>query len=103
MKYAFVLAALVLAGCSSGGNDMGATFNDEGQAEITCMQHQAARPGERYLKEENWDTDVTLPLLRYYTSNGKKPYCDGQGASEIDKVWFDIYRKLGGDAGNISI
>lgn len=101
MRYALVLAALVLAGCSQAPAEMGPRFNDEGQGDITCMQHQQDRPGERYLNPDNWDTDLTLPLLRYYTTNGKKPYCDGQAATEIDKLWLDIYLKLGADGANI--
>jgi hypothetical protein len=101
MRYAFVLVALVLAGCASNTPDMGARFNDEAQQEVSCMQHQQSAPGDQYLKEDNWDTDVTLPLLRYYTTNGKKPYCDGQGPSDVDKQWLDIYRKLGADESNI--
>lgn len=102
MRYTLVLAVLLLAGCSASA-EPGPRFDDEGQAEITCMKHQPNAPGDQYLKEENWDTDMTLPLLRYYTTNGKKPYCDGQTASDVDKQWLDIYVKLGADTANIRI
>lgn len=95
-----VLAVVAVAGCSSAGQP-GALFDDERQADIACMRHQPQQPGEEYFSEENWDTNVSLPILRYYTANGRKPYCDGGAATAADKGWRELYLKMGADEKNL--
>ncbi|QXV63356.1 hypothetical protein CVV72_33240 [Amycolatopsis sp. TNS106] len=101
---ALLLYAVVTA-CSGAAPDPDPRFDDEttgGVAtELTCMKHQPRAPGPRYTDEKLRRTDETLALLRYYTANGAKPYCDGSGPTDIDRQWVDLYVGLGADAGNV--
>ena len=101
MKKLIVLAALALAACSTSPETVTAQFDDEQQSDISCLKHQDQTPGEEYFDEGNWDTVVSLSLLRYYTSNGAKPYCDGKAASEADQGWRKLYVRLGADQTNL--
>lgn len=96
----FVFAALALTACTS---QSGATaqFDDEQQGDIACMRHQDQTPGEEYFDEGNWDTVVSLSILRYYTTNGAKPYCDGKAATEADQGWRKLYVQMGADQTNL--
>ncbi|MEV6238327.1 hypothetical protein [Lentzea sp. NPDC051838] len=96
----FVAALFALAACSTSGSAT-AQFDDEQQSDISCMKHQEQTPGEEYFDEGNWDTVVSLSILRYYTSNGTKPYCDGKGASEADEGWKKLYLQMGADQTHI--
>jgi hypothetical protein len=103
-----LVTALLLgaAACSGIASDPGPRFDDEttgGTArDLTCMKHQPQRPGARYTDDTARRTDETLALLRYYTANGTKPYCDGHGPTDIDRQWVDIYVRLGADRKNIA-
>lgn len=88
-----VLAAV--AACSS-GPDPGPVFDNEGGREVSCMIHQTEEPGARYTDTAQRNTGETFALLRYYTANGAKPYCDGAVASEQDRAWGQVYVDLGG-------
>jgi hypothetical protein len=96
----FVFAALALTACTSEGA-AAAQFDDQQQADISCMKHQDQKPGEAYFDEGNWDTVVSLSILRYYTSNGEKPYCDGKAATEADEGWRKLYVQMGADQTNL--
>jgi hypothetical protein len=100
MKKLIVLAALALAACSTEGTAT-ARFDDEQQSDISCMKHQEQTPGEEYFDEGNWDTVVSLSLLRYYTSNGAKPYCDGKTATDADQGWRRLYVQMGAEKNNL--
>jgi hypothetical protein len=100
MKKLIVLAALAVAACSS-EPVVTAQFDDEQQSDISCMKHQEQTPGEEYFDEGNWDTVVSLSILRYYTSNGAKPYCDGKAATEADQGWRSLYVRMGADQTNL--
>ncbi|GHH34638.1 hypothetical protein [Lentzea cavernae] len=100
MKKLIVLAALALAACSTGGTPA-AQFDDERQADVSCMKHQEQTPEEAYFDEGNWDTVVSLSILRYYTSNGTKPYCDGKTATEADQGWRSLYVRMGAEKNNL--
>jgi hypothetical protein len=82
-------------GCSS-EPDPGPVFNNEGGQEVACMVHQPEPPGARYTDPAMRETAANLALLRYYTTNGSKPYCDGAAASEADREWAQVYLDLGG-------
>ncbi|MFI6095799.1 hypothetical protein ACIA8G_09625 [Lentzea sp. NPDC051213] len=97
----FVFAAFALTACSTGGDVATAKFDDEQQSDISCMKHQEQTPGEEYFDEGNWDTVVSLSLLRYYTSNGSKPYCDGKAATPADEGWRKLYLQMGADQTNL--
>ncbi|RSM80026.1 hypothetical protein DMH04_31010 [Kibdelosporangium aridum] len=94
------------AACTDAGPDPGPRFDNEAAdgvvTELTCMKHQPQGPGARYTDETLRRIDETLALLRYYTANGAKPYCDGKGLTDIDRQWVDIYVRLGADKGNVA-
>jgi hypothetical protein len=96
-----VLAALACVSCST-ADDQGPVFANEGAKPIACMQHQPAGPGRRYTDPAQRRTDETLPLLRYYTENGRKPYCDKASASDTDRAWAQLYVDLGADSANVA-
>ncbi|PRY39474.1 hypothetical protein [Umezawaea tangerina] len=103
MRRTTALCALLLAltACTAQA-EPGPVFDDEGKADITCLGHQPAAPGARYSDEGMRRSDEVLPLLRYYTAHGRKPFCDGAGASADDKAWAELYVRLGADRANVS-
>jgi len=103
-----VLIALLVGAvaCTETRPDPGPRFDDEtpGGAgrDLTCMKHQPQPPGTRYTDDRSRRIDETLALLRYYTENGGKPYCDGKAPTTIDRQWVDIYVHLGADRKNVA-
>jgi hypothetical protein len=102
MRRLVVLCALLVAACGTSSAEPGPVFDDEGGTELTCLKHQAAPPGARYSEEGMRNSAEVLNLLRYYTANGRKSYCDGAGASADDKAWGELYVKLGADHTNVA-
>lgn len=96
----FLVAVLACLSCSTGED--GPVFDNGGAADIACMQHQPVPPGGRYTDPARRRTDETLPLLRYYTANGHKPYCDKASATETDRAWARLYVALGADPANVA-
>ncbi|GAB3718269.1 hypothetical protein GCM10027598_29850 [Amycolatopsis oliviviridis] len=100
-----LLFCAVVAACSGSSPDPGPRFDDETAngvvTELTCMKHQPRAPGPRYTDDNIRRTDETLALLRYYTANGAKPYCDGNELTEIDRQWIDVYLGLGADEAKV--
>ena len=90
-----VLVLLLVSGCSGGDG----AFDNEGGADVTCLRHQDAAPGRAYAA--GGDTARILQMLRYYTANGRRPYCDGRPATRTDHAWRDRYVQLGADAKNV--
>ncbi len=97
---AMIAAAALSAGCSAAADD-GPRFDDEGAAALTCMKHQPAGPGPRYTDAARRSTTDALPLLRYYTANGAKGFCDGAAPTETDRTWARVYVDLGADRANV--
>ena len=101
-----VLTTALLAVACSGGPDPGPRFDDEtvdGHVrELTCMKHQELPPGARYTEPALRRTEDNLALLRYYTANGGKPYCDGDGPTDVDLRWVEVYVRLGADRENVA-
>ncbi|MBA3418720.1 MAG: hypothetical protein H0U09_08490 [Geodermatophilaceae bacterium] len=95
---AALLLLLPLTGCSS---DDG-RFDPGGSGEISCMEHQTEEPGTAYTGGENGDTAAVLAVLRYYVSNGAKPYCDGEPPTETDRMWAQLVVDLGGNADSVA-
>ncbi|MFJ1768062.1 hypothetical protein ACIOD2_47635 [Amycolatopsis sp. NPDC088138] len=93
---------LLIAGCSAAPPDPGPVFDNEGNQPVSCMKHQQAEPGARYRDPDRIRTDETLPLLRYYTSNGRKTYCDGAAPSDVDRAWAGVYVGLGAARANVT-
>ncbi|CCH32697.1 hypothetical protein ABZ816_37350 [Actinosynnema sp. NPDC047251] len=92
--------AVLLTACST--PDPGPVFDTEGAADITCLKHQPTPPGPRYSDDTLRRTDETLPLLRYYTAHGRKPFCDGQPPTGTDQQWARTYVQLGADRANVA-
>lgn len=98
-----LVAVLITAGCAAqAAPNPGAVFDNEGGAEITCLRHQSQPPGARYTDPAMKRTGEVLPLLRYYTVNGRKAYCDGAGPSDLDKGWARLYVQLGAEGANVA-
>lgn len=89
----------IVAGCAV---DPGPVFADADGREISCMQHQPAPPGGRYTELEGRRTGDVLAVLRYYTANGRKPYCDGAGPTETDRAWAEFYVRQGAEPSNVA-
>jgi hypothetical protein len=77
------------------------TFNNESGHSISCMTHQAASPGNIDKPGVSDDPASVLAMLRYYTANGNKPYCDRKPATTIDRQWLDLYIAGGSSPTNI--
>lgn len=101
LRAAALLSALFVSACTATAPDPGPRFDDEG-IEVSCMKHQPRPPGTRYTDDEQRRTGETLALLRYYTANGAKPYCDGEGPTEVDRRWAELYVRLGADRDNVA-
>jgi hypothetical protein len=101
-----LLLGAVTTACTDTAPDPGPRFDDEttdgAVRDLTCMKHQPQSPGTRYTDDTQRRTDETLALLRYYTTNGAKPYCDDAGPTNIDRQWVDIYVRLGADRKNVA-
>ncbi len=89
------LVLVVVGGCSS-APDPGPVFDNEGAQDVACMVHQTTTPGARYTAAELRNTGEVLALMRYYTANGAKPYCDASPATAADQAWAQEYVDLGG-------
>ena len=96
---AVVGAVLLLAGCT-GSEAEGATFVLPSTDVVDCQEHQTAPPSPAYAGDEDSDTVAMLDLLRYWNTNGDKPYCDGRGPTETDQRWAETVSRLqGGETG----
>ncbi|MGH3942906.1 MAG: hypothetical protein ACRDTG_30645 [Pseudonocardiaceae bacterium] len=91
---ALTLTLLATIGCADDG---GPVFNNEGNQEISCLQHQSEPPGSRYTGSERRDTAEIFTVLRYYTAHGTKPYCDNTPPTEADRAWAELYVQQGAD------
>ena len=91
-----LLAALLLVGCTVGGPQEGMFALPEADV-VDCQEHQEVVPSEAYAGDESSDTVAMLDLLRYWTANGDKPYCDGEPATETDQLWAETVDRLRGD------
>jgi hypothetical protein len=86
-----LLVTAAMAGC--GGPEGGPVFDNEGGRPVECMAHQQEPPGSRYLDTQSpeFDTADLFAVLRYYTANGTKPFCDGAPATDADRAWAELY------------
>ncbi|MCF2529217.1 hypothetical protein [Yinghuangia soli] len=94
----------VLTACSGGGGDKKGSAQPGGggafapaPASATCQEHQSQDPGADYTSAEEGDTAKVFELLRHYTANGLKPYCDGKGPTALDKTWAELFLGFGAD------
>ncbi|WP_371791218.1 hypothetical protein OG285_15075 [Streptomyces sp. NBC_01471] len=102
-RYAFLgalLAVLVLTGCSS--EHGGSLDAQSGTPSPSCLVHQKDEPASRYTAGTRSDPRSVLELMRYYTANGKRAYCDGKPPTRTDQQWVDLYSRLGGEPSHLS-
>ncbi len=93
-------AVLSTAACGSASHE-GSFDAQPSTASPTCLAHQTATPGKRYTGGEDSDPMSVLELMRFYTANGTKAYCDGGPPTATDKRWTTLYVTLGGDPGRL--
>ncbi|AUG75357.1 hypothetical protein CFP65_0390 [Kitasatospora sp. MMS16-BH015] len=96
-----VLALGPLA-AACGGNENGSFDAQPGTPSPSCLQHQQQEPGIRYTAGQKADPTSVLTMMRFYTANGTKAYCDGKPATETDLRWTQLYRSLGGDPSHVA-
>ncbi|MFF3411920.1 hypothetical protein ACFYW8_38360 [Streptomyces sp. NPDC002742] len=91
---AALLGALALGGC--GASPDGRLDVQTNDPTLVCRVHQKQAPGSRYTAGAKADTGAVLQMLRYYTANGAKAFCDGKPSTGTDRRWTDLYTALGG-------
>ncbi|WP_195911344.1 hypothetical protein [Streptomyces kaniharaensis] len=92
---AALLGAVLLSGCSHPSD---AGFDAQSATPSpTCLVHQTRDPGNRYTAGNSAAPRAVLEMMRYYTANGTKAYCDGQPPTGTDRHWTGLYTTLGGD------
>ncbi|WP_439379045.1 hypothetical protein [Amycolatopsis lexingtonensis] len=100
------LCAAIATACTAPAPGPGARFDDETDGgtlrQLSCLKHQPRAPGPRYTDDAVRRTDDTLALLRYYTANAGKAYCDGVAPTETDREWAGLYVRLGADRKNVA-
>ncbi|MFI8085328.1 hypothetical protein ACIF6L_31625 [Kitasatospora sp. NPDC086009] len=94
-----LLAAPLLTAC--GGAADGSFDAQPGTPSPSCLQHQAQDPGTKYTGGEKSDPRSVLEMMRFYTANGTKAFCDGKPPTDTDRRWTDLYAGLGGDASHV--
>lgn len=98
----------LLTACSGGGGKKDAAPSGADGAfapapgTASCQEHQRNEPGVEYTSEEEGDTGKVFELLKHYTANGLKPYCDGKPPTDLDKKWSALFLGFGADAGLVS-
>jgi len=102
MRLRAVTAAVGLclaAGCTGGTGEPPVepegTFALPAEAEVSCLEHQEQSPGVAYTGGADGDTAAIFAMLRYWASNGDKPYCDGEPATAEDVQWRNLVEDLG--------
>lgn len=94
---AVLLLAAAAAGCARGGASDTASraFDDTGLTGVACMQHQTRQPTSAYRSGPDLNSPRQVRMLRYYTSNGNKDFCDGRPATAVDRAWMRLYVDAG--------
>ncbi|MDQ6648761.1 MAG: hypothetical protein M3Z02_01355 [Actinomycetota bacterium] len=83
----------VLGGCTQSSSEP--AFDDAKGAPVSCMAHQRHEPTRDYTAGSQANTQLVLSMLRYYSANAMKGYCDRKPATAIDRTWANLYVKLG--------
>jgi hypothetical protein len=86
---------------NAGGPGGGAFDEQAKEAKPACMVHQKAKPGKQYTGGADANTGKVLRMLRYYSVNGAKPYCDGKAHTAVDRAWAKLYVDLGADPAKV--
>ncbi|MDF9816199.1 hypothetical protein [Streptomyces sp. SPB162] len=96
---AALLAVVATGGCAPASGLLDA---QDGTSSPTCRIHQTRGPADRYTAGAHADPRSVLQLMRYYTANGTKAYCDGKPPTDTDHLWTRLYTELGGSAAHLS-
>jgi len=106
-----VLGLLALVACagpepappSSGPPAVFVTQPDFRPGAVTppCLMHQTAPPNGLYTPGPDERTDAVLTMLGYYTAVGNATFCDGAGATEIDRTWAQLYVQYTGNSAGV--
>ncbi|WP_371483555.1 hypothetical protein [Kitasatospora sp. NBC_00315] len=99
LPLAALLATVLLGGC--GASDDGSLDSQAATPTPTCLVHQANQPANRYTDGTGADTRSVLEMMRYYTANGTKAFCDGKPPTSTDLRWMNLYTTLGGDGAHV--
>ncbi|MFJ7244419.1 hypothetical protein ACIQWA_07180 [Kitasatospora sp. NPDC098652] len=98
LTFAALIATALLTGCAT---TRGALNAQADTPSPSCLVHQTKEPADRYTAGTGADTLSILEMMRYYTANGAKTYCDGKPPTSTDRHWTDLYTALGGDSGRV--
>ncbi|MGW4698644.1 hypothetical protein ACWEO1_40485 [Kitasatospora cineracea] len=93
------VTAALLTGC--GGEPDGSFDAQPGTPSPTCLRHQEQQPGGQYTGGQHSDPRAVLEMMRFYTANGTKAFCDGEPPTDADRRWMELYTTLGGDASHL--
>lgn len=98
-----MLSAAACSGAShqAHANANATGFNSQGHKTLSCMAHQRTAPAASDRPGPHEDPTAVLAVLRYYTANGNRPYCDGKPATDIDRLWISLY--LAGGAAKTNV
>lgn len=92
-----LLAALIVSGCA---HPEGGSLDAQAATPTpACRVHQTQQPSARYTAGAHSDPRSVLELMRYFTANGGKAFCDGKPPTRTDQRWTDLYSELGGTGG----
>ncbi|WP_371495095.1 hypothetical protein OG871_07085 [Kitasatospora sp. NBC_00374] len=92
-------AVSLLAAC--GGGRHGSFDAQPGSPSSSCLQHQKRAPGVEYTGGQSSDPTAVLEMMRFYTANGTRTFCDGKPPTDIDRRWAELYVALGGGADHV--
>jgi hypothetical protein len=95
---AIVAGVGVVSACGSPHSAIGAFRAGSARG---CLVHQTVAPGPAYRGGVSGDTGAALGFLRYYTSHGRDPFCDGSSATSIDRTWARLYVDLTGSPARV--
>ena len=71
-------------------------------AEATCLLHQDDLPDATFRGGPDARPRPQLTFLAYYTAAGRKPFCDGAPATDVDRAWARLYVDLTGRPSNVA-
>lgn len=100
LRAAALAVTVALAGGCTGGTgqrpaEAAGTFALPETDDVSCLEHQEQEPGMAYTGGADGDTAAIFTMLRYWASNGDKPYCDGEPSTSVDLRWRDLVAELG--------
>jgi hypothetical protein len=101
--HALLLALLLAPLTAACGTDADGRFDAQSATPSpACIRHQTREPGRSYTAGQQSDPHAVLEMMRFYTANGTKPYCDGAAPTAADRRWTGLYVELGGNSHNLS-